>query len=89
MYLLCQRTGLCIECLQTLSMLISTVVAVRKKAISKLSAMAWALGACGNPFLYITRTYIYFNNVFNENRIDYIFMKYDRVVWDDRKFVST
>ena len=78
---------------ETSSMLISTVVAVRTKAISKLSAMfcnhscmaicfclcilavahtlcsAWALGACGNPFLYITRTYIY--NVFKENRIDY------------------
>ena len=75
---------------ETSSMLISTVEAVRPKAISKLSAMfcnhscmaicfylrilavahtlcsAWALGACGNPFLYITRTYIY-----NENRIDY------------------
>ena len=75
---------------ETSSMLISTVEAVRPKAISKLSAMfcnhscmvicfylrilavahtlcsAWALGACGNPFLHITRTYIY-----NENRIDY------------------
>ena len=72
------------------SMLISTlttVEAVRPKAISKLSAMfcnhscrlfasilaiahtlcsAWALGACDNPFLYITRT-----NIYNENRIDY------------------
>ena len=75
---------------ETSSMLISTVEAVRPKAISKLSAMfcnhsscmaicfylrilavahtlcsAWALGACGNPFLYITCTYN------NENRIDY------------------
>ena len=72
---------------ETSSMLISTlttVEAVRPKAISKLSAMfcnhscrlyasilgaiahtlcsAWALGACDNSFLYITRTYIYNEN---------------------------
>ena len=67
---------------ETSSMLLSTVEAVKPKAISKLSAMfcnhscmavcfclrilavahtlcsAWALGACGNPFLYITGKYI-------------------------------
>ena len=39
---------------------------LRILAVAHTLCSAWALGACGNPFLYITRTYIY-----NESRIDY------------------
>ena len=40
---------------------------LRILAVAHTLCSAWALGACGNPFLYITCTYIY-----NENRIDEI-----------------
>ena len=39
---------------------------LRILAVAHTLCSAWALGACGNPFLYITRTYIH-----NENRIDF------------------